>query len=90
MSKTLKAAVIAIAAAPLLLTSIANEVAAAPKKSGTIKSGSYETVCDKKPKSCGSEVELPPRKPKAAKPAKKVSRKPGGNGYTPIPGKVKR
>ena len=33
-------------------------------KGGTIPVGDYETICDKQPKKCGSEVKLPPRKPK--------------------------
>ena len=42
---------------------------------GTIASGPYETVCDKNPTACGSDVKLPPRpKPKPPKPSS----------YTPI------
>jgi hypothetical protein len=55
---------------------------------GTIKVGDYETICDKKPKSCGSDYNpLPPRPKPKPKPSKLIRY--GGSshlpaGYTPI------
>ncbi|BAZ36671.1 hypothetical protein NIES4101_25910 (plasmid) [Calothrix sp. NIES-4101] len=54
-----------------LLTSGLGHAAFAEKKQpgnngdgGTIKTGPYETICDKKPKACGEGYDLPPRQPK--------------------------
>jgi len=52
-------------------------VANAAYAGGTIPSGPYPTVCDKDPKACGLDIELPPRPaPKPPKPPKPAS-------YTP-------
>jgi hypothetical protein len=42
-------------------------------KGGTIKSGDFETICDKDPKKCGSDVDLPDR---GSKPKPKPNPKP--------------
>jgi hypothetical protein len=51
---------------------------------GTIKVGDYKPICNKKPKDCGSDYDLPKPKPK---PEKLTRHGDGGQmpaGYTPI------
>ena len=87
MTKLVKATIATLIAAPLALIITANAASAG----GTIKSGDYETICDKNPSACGEDLELPPRKPTPPPPppAPKASKNIHGhlflhNGYTPI------